>query len=61
LKKTLVPTTKKKMALVTTIDIVNDIDKCIKEYVVFDPNSLQSSVVRLDITATQFGFKPMMS
>jgi len=31
------------MALVTTIDIVNDINKCIKEYVVFDPNSLQSS------------------
>ena len=43
-----------------TIDMENDKDKFIREYVVFDPNTLHKSIVRPNITIAQFEFKPIM-
>jgi len=43
-----------------TIDMKNDKDIFIREYDVFDPNSLHASIVKPDITTVHFEFKPMI-
>jgi len=43
-----------------TIDMSNEKDRSIREYVVFDPNALHTSIMRPEVTTTQFEFKPIM-
>lgn len=42
------------------IGIANDRARNIIYYVVFDPNSMNTSIIRLDITLAQFEFKTIM-
>jgi hypothetical protein len=42
------------------IGIANDRTRNIRDYVVFDPNAMNTKIVRPEITAAQFEFKPMM-
>jgi hypothetical protein len=41
------------------IGIANDREHNIRDYVVFDPNAI-NTIVRPEITAAQFEFKPMI-
>ncbi|MCI47804.1 hypothetical protein A2U01_0069046, partial [Trifolium medium] len=40
--------------------IANNRGRSIRDYVVFDPNAMNTGIVRPEITAAQFEFKPMM-
>ena len=42
------------------IGIANDRDRSIREYAIFDPKTLNTGIVRPEITANHFEFKPMM-
>ena len=42
------------------IGMANDGDRAIWEYVVFDPTTMDTSIVRPAISANHFEFKPMM-
>jgi hypothetical protein len=42
------------------IGIANDRARNIRTYAVFDPNAMNTGIVRPEITAAQFEFKPMM-
>ncbi|MCI40077.1 hypothetical protein A2U01_0061309, partial [Trifolium medium] len=42
------------------IGIANDRDRSIRDYDVFDANAMNTEIVRPEITAAQFKFKPMM-
>lgn len=42
------------------IGIANDRAKNIRDYAVFDPNSMNTSIIHPEISVAQFAFKPMM-
>lgn len=42
------------------IGIANDRARNIQDCVVFDPNSINTEIIRTNITVTQFEFKPVM-
>ncbi|WJX63440.1 hypothetical protein P8452_48327 [Trifolium repens] len=42
------------------IGIANDKERLIRDYAVFDSSSMNSGIIRPEITAPQFEFKPMM-
>ncbi|MCI11463.1 hypothetical protein A2U01_0032564, partial [Trifolium medium] len=42
------------------IGIANDRGRNIRDYAVFDQNAMNTGIVRPEITAAQFEFKPMM-
>jgi hypothetical protein len=42
------------------IGIANNKTRNIQDYAVFDPNAMNTGIVRPEITAAQFEFKPMM-
>lgn len=42
------------------IDMANDKARVIREYVVFDPQILDTSILRHDIEVAQFEFNPMI-
>ncbi|MCI31263.1 hypothetical protein A2U01_0052475, partial [Trifolium medium] len=48
------------MAEPDIIGIANDKERSIRDYAVFDPNAMNTGIVRPEITAAQFEFKPMM-
>ncbi|MCI57615.1 hypothetical protein A2U01_0078866, partial [Trifolium medium] len=48
------------MAEPDIIGIANDRGRSIRDYAVFDPNVMNTRIVRPEITAAQFEFKPMM-
>jgi len=43
-----------------TTDLANDKNKSFKKYAVFDSKTFHTSIVRLEVTAAQFEFKPLM-
>ncbi|KAL5540766.1 hypothetical protein UlMin_044089 [Ulmus minor] len=42
------------------IGIANDRDRSIRDYAIFDPETINTGIVRPEITANHFEFKPMM-
>ena len=42
------------------IGIANDRDQFIQDYAIFDPETMNTGIVRPEITANHFEFKPMM-
>ena len=42
------------------IGIANDKDRSIRDYAIFDPETMNTGIVRPEITANHFKFKPMM-
>ena len=42
------------------IGIANDRDRSIRDYAIFDPETMNTGIVRPEITANHFEFKPMM-
>jgi hypothetical protein len=48
------------IAVPDVIGIANDRTRNIRDYAVFDPNAMNTGIVRPEITAAQFEFKPMM-
>lgn len=42
------------------IEMANDRERSIREYAVFDPQTMNTGIVRPEITTQQFEFKPMM-
>ncbi|KAK2354700.1 hypothetical protein QL285_092185 [Trifolium repens] len=48
------------IAMPDVIGIANDRTRNIRDYAVFDPNAMNTGIVRPEITAAQFEFKPMM-
>ncbi|MCI53245.1 hypothetical protein A2U01_0074491, partial [Trifolium medium] len=42
------------------IGIVNDRGRSIRDYAVFNPNAMNTGIVRPEITTAQFEFKPMI-
>ena len=44
----------------TVIGMANDRDRPMRDYVVFDPQTMETSIVRPELATAHFEFKPMM-
>ena len=49
-----------RLVVADTIGLANDRDRPMRDYAVFDPQTMHTGIVRPVITANQFEFKPMM-